>query len=47
MIPIYRAYRKLYLEVADGQPRVLLGHLLDEGGEVGVRVGAQDEDLKC
>ena len=36
----------LYLEVADGQARVLLGHLLDEGGQVGVGVRAQDEDLK-
>ena len=27
-----------YLEVADGQPGVLLGHPLDEGGEVGVDV---------
>ena len=35
-----------YLQVADGQPGVLLSHPLDEGGEVGVGVGAQYEHLQ-
>ena len=41
-----RAQRGVLLQVADGQARMLLGHLLDEGSQVGVGVRAEDKDLK-